>query len=169
MGPEEQGEIVGRFLEGLLDALEIRGKVSTVSVDEETVEVRIDEGSDLGLLIGAGGDSLQAIQELGRTVVQRQGLSPQGRVRVDVAGYRQRRREALERFCRQVADEVRASGVQKALEPMNAADRKVVHDAINELEGVGTVSEGEEPRRRVVIVAVADAKADAETVAGAGS
>ena len=72
-------------------------------------------------------------------------------MRVDVAGYRQRRREALERFARTVAEEVRASGVQKALEPMSPPDRKIVHDTVNEMDGVSTLSEGDEPRRRVVI------------------
>ena len=75
-----------------------------------------------------------------------------GRVRLDVSGYRQRRREALARFAAQVADDVKSSGVQKALEPMNAADRKVVHDTVNEIDGVRTVSEGEDQRRRVVIL-----------------
>ena len=74
------------------------------------------------------------------------------RFRIDVGGYRERRREALARFAVSVADEVRSTGVQKALEPMNAADRKVVHDTINELDGVATTSEGEEPHRRVVIL-----------------
>jgi spoIIIJ-associated protein len=73
-------------------------------------------------------------------------------VRIDVAGYRERRREALGRFAQQVASEVLASGVPKALEPMHPADRKVVHDVVNELDGVSTTSEGEEPRRRVVIM-----------------
>ena len=69
-----------------------------------------------------------------------------------MAGYRQRRREALERFTQGVAEEVRASGVQKALEPMGSADRKIVHDTVNDLDGVSTISEGDEPRRRVVII-----------------
>ncbi len=71
---------------------------------------------------------------------------------MDVAGYRARRREALERFVAQVAEQVRESGVAKALEPMAPPDRKVVHDTVNGIEGVGTISEGEEPRRRVVVV-----------------
>ena len=112
------------------------------------------EGDDLGLLIGPKGQTLAAIQELSRTVVQRQASGTHhGRVRLDVSGYRQRRREALERFARPVADEVQASRAsQKALEPMNAADRKVVHDTVNEIDGVSTVSEGEDQRRRVVIL-----------------
>ena len=71
---------------------------------------------------------------------------------VDVAGYRQKRKEALERFVHQIADEVRSSGNRRALEPMSAADRKIVHDTINDLTGVQTTSEGEEPRRYVVIL-----------------
>jgi spoIIIJ-associated protein len=86
-------------------------------------------------------------------VVQRQASGTHhGRVRLDVSGYRQRRREALERFATQVAEDVRSSGVQRALEPMNAADRKVVHDTVNEIDGVATASEGEDQRRRVVIL-----------------
>ena len=72
-------------------------------------------------------------------------------MRVDVGGYRERRREALAAFARQVAEEVRDTQVERALEPMNPPDRKVVHDTVAEIEGVATSSEGEEPRRRVVI------------------
>lgn len=144
--------IVSEFLTGLVDAFGLEGSVETDSIDEDTSEVRV-EGSDLGLLVGPKGNTLTAIQELSRTVVHRRvpGTAA-GRVRLDVAGYRQRRREALERFTQSVADEVKASGVQKALEPMNPADRKVVHDTVNEIDGVSTISEGEEPRRRVVII-----------------
>jgi spoIIIJ-associated protein len=144
--------IVSEFLTGLVDAFGLEASVETDSIDEDTTEVRV-EGSDLGLLVGPKGNTLTAIQELSRTVVHRRvpGTAA-GRVRLDVAGYRQRRREALERFTQSVADEVKASGVQKALEPMNPADRKVVHDTVNEIDGVSTISEGEEPRRRVVII-----------------
>ena len=144
--------IVSGFLIGLVDAFGVEATVETDSIDEDTSEVRI-EGNDLGLLVGPKGNTLTAIQELSRTVVHRRvpGTAA-GRVRLDVAGYRKRRREALERFTQSVADEVKSSGVQKALEPMNAADRKVVHDTVNEIDGVSTISEGEDPRRRVVIV-----------------
>jgi spoIIIJ-associated protein len=144
--------IVSEFLTGLVDAFGVEGTVETTAIDEETSEVRI-EGSDLGLLVGPKGNTLTAIQELSRTVVHRRvpGTAA-GRVRLDVAGYRQRRREALERFTQDVAAQVKSSGVQKALEPMNPADRKVVHDTVNDIDGVNTLSEGEEPRRRVVIV-----------------
>jgi spoIIIJ-associated protein len=79
-----------------------------------------------------------------------------GWLRVDVGGYRQRRKEALERFTVQLAGEVIATGEPRALEAMSAADRKIVHDAAQEVAGVVTLSEGEEPHRRVVITRAAD-------------
>lgn len=143
--------IVTEFVTGLVEAFGVDGRVESEALDDENVEVRVT-GNDLGLLVGPKGATLAAVQELSRTVVHRQvpGTAA-GRVRVDVAGYRQRRREALERFVQQVAEQVRESGVQKALEPMSPPDRKVVHDTVNEIDGVSTLSEGEEPRRRVVI------------------
>ncbi len=148
----EHTRIVTEFLDGLVDAFDLEGRVEAVTIDEDTSEVRV-EGRDLGILVGPKGNTLAAIQELSRTVIHRKvSGTAAGRVRLDVAGYRQRRREALERFTQGVAEEVRSSGVQKALEPMGSADRKIVHDTVNEMDGVSTVSEGDEPRRRVVII-----------------
>jgi spoIIIJ-associated protein len=163
---EEQGRIVHEFVDGLVDAFDLEATVEAATIDEETVEVQVN-GPDLGLLIGPKGATLQAVHELARTVVQRSAPGTHhGRVRIDVAGYRQRRREALERFTRQVAEDVLRTGKAKALEPMNPADRKVVHDTVNELEGVRTTSEGEEPRRRVVIAPAASAEPPAESHEG---
>jgi spoIIIJ-associated protein len=149
---DEQGEITKRFLTGLVEAFGLAGSVHAEKLDEETVEVRVI-GDDLGLMIGPKGATLQAIQDLARTTVQHEADGDhEGRVRIDIGGYRQRRREALERFTRQVAEDVRTSGVQRALEPMNPADRKVVHDTANDIPGVKTTSEGQEPHRRVVIL-----------------
>ena len=78
------------------------------------------------------------------------------RILVDVAGYRAKRAEALGRFTTKVVEEVVASGREKALEAMSPADRKVVHDTVNELGGAVTRSEGVEPRRFVVISPVSD-------------
>ena len=148
---QEQATAAEEFLSGLVAAFGLNGTVTSEEVDE-AVEVRID-GDDLGLLIGPKGRTLWAIQELTKTVVQRQqggGLST--RIRVDVAGYREKRRAALERFTQDAAAAVLESGQARALEPMGAADRKVVHDTVNDIEGVATRSEGEDPRRKVVIV-----------------
>lgn len=149
---EEQAEIVEDFLDGLVDAFDLDGEVRSERIDEDTLEVQVN-GDDLGLLIGPKGQTLTAVQELARTIVQRKAQgSSQGRLRIDVAGYRQKRREALERFTRDIAEDVKRSGKPKALEPMGSADRKVVHDTANEIDGVSTTSEGDEPRRRVVIL-----------------
>ena len=148
---EEQAAITRTFLTGLVEAFDLDFELREERVDDDTIELAV-EGDDLGLLIGPKGQTLQAVQELARTVVQRKATGTHfGRIRLDIGGYRQRRREALERFATQVAEDVRTSGVAKALEPMHPADRKVVHDTVNDLEGVTTSSEGEEPRRRVVI------------------
>ena len=147
-----QTEHAVEFLTGLVEAFGLEAAVSSATVDENYDEVRIT-GKDLGILIGPRAGALDSVQELARVVAQRRsGGRGESRLRVDIAGYRQRRREALERFALKLAEEVRESGEVKALEPMNSADRKVVHDVVGTLEGVSTSSEGEDPRRRVVIV-----------------
>jgi len=152
---EEQAAIMRSFLEGLVDAFDLDASFAEDRVDEDTIELRV-EGDNLGLLIGPKGQTLQSVQELARTVVQRQATGTHhGRVRIDIGGYRQRRKEALAQFATQVATDVLSSGAAKALEPMHPADRKVVHDTVNEIEGVVTTSEGEEPHRRVVIMPAA--------------
>ena len=147
----EQAEVAVSFLEGLVERFGASADVSTREIDEETVEVAVT-GEGLGLMVGPRGTTLAAIQELARTVVQRQTGGRNGRLLVDVAGYREARRDALARFTKQLAAQVIESGERRVLEPMSAADRKIVHDTANEIDGVTTTSEGEEPRRRVVIV-----------------
>lgn len=147
----EQGEVARQFLAGLLTEMGASGEVVVTELDEDTVEVTVT-GDDLGTLIGPKGVTLTALQELTRTVVQRRTGGRNGRLLVDVSGYRQKRRQALEAFTRDLAAKVRESGERKVLEPMHPADRKVVHDTVNDLEGVHTISQGEEPRRYVVIV-----------------
>ena len=115
---EQQADLTEEFLAGLLAAFGVDGRSNGTPVDEDTIEVQV-AGDDLGLLIGPKGQTLLAVQDLARTYVQRKATGiHHGRVRIDVGGYRQRRREALQRFARQVATEVHGSGVQKALEPM---------------------------------------------------
>lgn len=147
-----QADIITEFLEGLLSSLGAEGSVRRTEVDDETIELSV-EGDDLGLLIGPKGQTLTAVHELSRTVLQRRATGRHiGRVRIDIGGYRQRRQEALARFVRQQAEAVLSEGAARALEPMNSADRKVVHDTVNEIDGVATISEGADPDRRVVIV-----------------
>ncbi len=149
---DTQGQDAKAFVEALVGAFGLEATVDVQRVDDYLDEVQVT-GSDLGILIGPKAATLEAVQELTRVAVQRRldGRSDL-RLRVDIGAYRQRRREALERFARKLADEVRETGVQKVLEPMGSADRKVIHDTVGQLEGVRTLSEGEDPRRRVVIV-----------------
>lgn len=147
----EQGEVAAAFVRGVVERFGAPdAAVSTHEIDADTLEVRV-EGDELGLLIGPKGAALQSLQELTRTVVQRQTGARSGRILVDVSGYRAKRKEALERFARRIADDVLASRTRVVLEPMNPSDRKVIHDTINDIDGVATSSEGEEPRRRVVV------------------
>jgi len=147
---EEQGESAREFVAGLIDEIGLSADVSTRIVDEETAEVVV-EGQELGVLVGPGGATLAALQELARTFVQKRTGGQSSRIVVDVAGYRAKRTAALQRFAKQIAQEVTESGEERALEPMTAADRKVVHDTINDIDGLATRSEGEEPRRYIVI------------------
>jgi spoIIIJ-associated protein len=147
----EQADDAKAFLEGLVERFGAEAEVKIVEIDEDTVELQVT-GDDLGLLIGPKGQTLAAVQDLTRTAVQQHGGGSHGRLMVDVAGYRQKRRVALEAFTRQQVERVQSSGTRLVLEPMSPADRKVVHDTVNTVDGMRTASEGEEPYRRVVIL-----------------
>ena len=150
---EQQGEAAQQFLSGLVREFGLDAAVSFSEVDEETVRVAA-VGDDLGLLVGPRGATLSAVQDLTRTFVQRQSENRTDRILVDVGGYREKRNAALRRFAEGIADDVKSSGDERALEPMSPADRKVIHDAVNEIEGVETRSDGMEPTRYVVIAPV---------------
>jgi spoIIIJ-associated protein len=122
----------------------------SVNRDGDEIEVRVD-GTELGLLVGPGGATLLAIQDLTRVASQRRLGDQDTHLRVDISGYRERRKAALSRFAMKVAEEVLSTGESRRLEPMNSADRKVVHDTLMEVSGVSTRSEGEDPKRRVVV------------------
>jgi len=147
---DEQADQAVDFTRGLVEAFGAKADVGSRLEEEDTVLVEVT-GENLGLLVGPRGATLGAIEELVRTVVQRQTGGHGVRVHVDVGGYRAKRREALAEFARQLAERVRDEDEEQSLEPMGASDRKVVHDVVAEMDGVSTVSEGEEPRRRVVI------------------
>lgn len=147
--PEKVGEAASAFLSGLVEAFGSEGSVA-VTRDGEEIEVTVT-GSDLGLMVGPSGATLLAIQDLTRVASQRRLGDQDTRLRIDIAGYRERRREALGRFALKVADEVKSTGSARILEPMTSADRKIVHDTLVDVDGVTTRSEGEDPKRRVVV------------------
>ena len=146
----QQGEAAKDFMAGLIREFGLQAEIDVRELDEETVEVAAS-GDNLGLLVGPRGTTLSAVQDLTRTFVQRQSESRTDRILVDVGGYREKRSAALRRFTEGIVAEVKESGSERALEPMSAADRKVVHDAVNDFEGVQTRSEGDDPARYVVI------------------
>ena len=146
---EEQARIAEEFLVGLVGAFGYQGTASS-EIEESDITVSV-EGEGLGLLIGPQGATMQAIEELGRAVLHRHCGTGTARLHVDVSGYRAARRQALADFALKVAQQAVETGREQALDPMNSADRKVVHDALIEVEGISTLSEGEDPRRYVVI------------------
>jgi spoIIIJ-associated protein len=138
-----------KFLLGLAGALGASATANSM-IDGEDIEVHLN-GNDLGLLVGPRGSTLQAVQDLTRVVAQRRQGDHDTRLRIDVGGYRAKRKEALSRFVNQVADEVVSTGTPRALEAMPSSDRKIVHDALTGRSDIATHSEGEDPNRRVVI------------------
>lgn len=146
----EQAQVVEGFLRGLVDAFGFEGDVR-VRVEDDVIFADV-EGPETEALVGEKGAVMQSVLELARTVVQRR-TQESARIRLDIAGYAERRREALRIYAGRLADRILEDGGEIMLEPMNAADRKTVHDRIAEIDGVRTYSEGEEPRRSVVIAA----------------
>lgn len=160
MSVEVQADLAREFVDGVVEGFGFDADTSTEIVDDT---IRVDvAGENLGLLIGPRGATVEALQELTRTVVQRHSDEQAGRLVVDVAGYRSRRAAALRQFTQRVAAEVSETGVPQSLEPMSPPDRKVVHDTVNEIDGVRTSSEGEGPQRYVVIHPDADVPAEPE-------
>ena len=148
------GDEARKFIDELVAAFAFTGTTELIE-DGDDLEVRV-HGENLGLLVGPRGTTLQAVQDLARVASQRRLGDHDTRLRVDIGGYRQRRKEALDRFALQMADEVKQAGVARVLEPMSSADRKIVHDALSEVEGISTRSEGDDPYRRVVITPAND-------------
>ncbi len=147
--PGQVGEEARRFVDELVAAFRLTGTTELIS-DGEDLEIRV-HGQELGLLVGPRGTTLQAVQDLTRVASQRRLGDHDTRLRVDVGGYRERRRAALGTFATQMAEEVKASGVARVLEPMSSADRKVIHDTLATIDDISTRSEGDDPYRRVVI------------------
>ena len=145
---EADTERAGDFLEGLLDALDVDGDITTW-IDEAGGHVDL-EGSDLDVLVGANGETLDALQELTRIAVLRRSKR-RVRLLLDINGFRSRQRGQLISVVKAAAEQVIRSREDHEFQPMTPAERKIVHDAVAALDGVRTESLGEEPYRRVVI------------------
>lgn len=149
---DEQIEIGEKFLAGLVEKLGVKAEIEVTTEDgQQYLDVVATEDPDaMGILIGRRGQTLDALQELTRAAVQRKTAEP-CRLMVDVEDYRKRRRQDLVEKAKDAAEEVKETGQRQTLEPMPAFERKIVHDAVAEVGGVESSSEGEDPKRRVVI------------------
>jgi spoIIIJ-associated protein len=146
--PEDVASTATEFVSGLLKSLDLEAEV-TPSIEADTASIEVT-GEGLGGLIGRRGQTLDALQEITRTAVQRK-LRGRVRVLVDVEGYRARRRASLAEYARSIAERAKERGTEIELEPMSAYERKVVHDAVAEIDGATSFSEGVEPNRKVVV------------------
>jgi spoIIIJ-associated protein len=144
----EQMEVANDFLEGLLEAIAVKGEVKTRH--ENDLIVSEIEGEETETLVGQRGSGIEALHTIAKSVIKRK-TSGGARLRLDVAGYGSRRREALAIYADGLVEQVSAEGGELMLEPMNAADRKVIHDSVSKHENVRSFSEGEAPQRYVVI------------------
>lgn len=150
---EEQADATREFLEGLVEAFGLEGTVSA-RVEEDVIIADV-EGDQTEAMVGVRGSVRSAIHELTRTVLQRYSKET-ARIRLDIAGYAERRRKALSIYAEQLIEQLSEEGGEIMLEPMSPADRKVIHDAASAHAGVTSYSEGEPPRRYVVLSLTTD-------------
>lgn len=145
----QEGDIAGDYLEHFLDIIDFDGDID-MDVEGDRASVAI-VGETLTPLIGPRGSTLDALQELTRlAVLNKTGM--RSRLMLDIGGYRLRRRQELVAIAKNAAERVKSHGDSVAMETMNPFERKVVHDAIADIDGVSSESEGEEPDRRVVVL-----------------
>ncbi len=144
-----EGDAAGDYLERLLDILDFDGDID-LDVEGERAVVSIIGDGDVGKLVGERGEVLDALQELTRLAATAE-TGQRSRLMLDVAGYRARRRTELGELGVSTAEQVLADGEEIKLPVMNPFERKIVHDAVATVDGVESSSEGEEPRRRVVV------------------
>ena len=149
---EQEGEIAADYLEGLLDIADLDGDIDMdVEGDRASVSIISDTGSrDLQKLVGRDGEVLEALQELTRLAVHRE-TGDRSRLMLDIAGFRAKKRAELSELGAKAAAEVKSTGEPVKLKPMTPFERKVVHDAVKSA-GLRSESEGEEPRRYVVVM-----------------
>ena len=137
----------------IVDGIGVSGRID-VNEDDEVITVSC-AGPDLGMLIGRHGQTIDAVQYLANAIMWRRHPQDRKEVVVDAAGYRDRRRVALESLAVRSAERALSDDEPVELEPMTAVERKVVHLRLKEFDGVETTSEGTEPNRFVVVRPVA--------------
>jgi spoIIIJ-associated protein len=147
---EEEGDVAADYLEELLDIADLDGDID-IDVDHgrAAVEIVADDQDSLKHLVGRNGDVLDSLQELTRLAVQTK-TGERSRLMLDIAGYRAGRRAELTKLAEATIESVKASGEKVALKPMNAFERKVVHDVVT-ASGLTSESHGVEPQRFIEV------------------
>jgi spoIIIJ-associated protein len=145
---EREGDIAADYLEVQLDIADLDGDIDIDVEADRASESIIGQGLDG--LVGPGGSTLDALQELTRLAVYRE-TGVRSRLMLDIGGHRARRRAELATIGREAAERVVASGEPERLAPMTPFERNVVHEAVAAVDGVVSESEGEEPERRVIV------------------
>ena len=145
---EEEGDIAADYLEGLLDIADLDGDIE-IGIENDRAHLVV-EGGELFHLVGKEGEVLDALQELTRLAVQT-ATGERSRLMLDLDGFRSEKRASLTKLAEETADQVKSSGKAIKLAPMNAFERKIVHDTIQKI-GLKSESEGEDPDRCVVVM-----------------
>ena len=145
---EKEGEVAADYLEELLDIADLDGDID-MDVERDRALVSV-VGGDLDDLVGRDGVVLEALQELTRLAVYRE-TGQRSRLMLDIGGHRATKRTRLEKVAAETVARVQESGEPVSLDPMTPFERKVVHDAVA-AAGLTSESEGEEPRRYVVVL-----------------
>lgn len=143
-----EGEVAADYLEELLDIADLDGDIDTFT---ESGRAHVSIITDSDVLVGRDGEVLEALQELTRLAVLVE-TGHRSRLMLDIGGHRERRRVILQELAADAIDEVKETGEAVRLAPMNPFERKIVHDAVA-AAGLHSESEGEEPQRRVVVMA----------------
>jgi spoIIIJ-associated protein len=147
--PAAPAERVRELVEGVLDELDLEGEVD-VQEAEELITASVEGDGDYGLLIGKRGQTIDALQLLCYQAAFR-GMRERKRVIVDVAGYRERRRETLTARADRSAEQALSGERRVVMDPMSPQERRVVHEHLRERPGIETYSEGDEPNRCVIV------------------
>lgn len=147
--PAEPAERVREIVEAVLDTLDLDGEVE-IHEDDERIEAVVVGDDDYGLLIGKRGQTIDAVQLVCYQAAFR-GMRDRKRVVLDAAGYRERRREVLTSRADRAAEQALDRNVSVEMDPMSAQERRVVHEHLKERPGIETFSEGDEPRRCVIV------------------
>ena len=143
-------DIVQEFLENLFKVMEVETVVDIKYNDEDkTMDINLT-GPEMGVLIGKRGQTLDALQKIAQSVVNKHS-EEFIRVKLDTENYRARRKDTLENLAKNIAYKVKRTKKSVVLEPMNPYERRIIHSALQNDKYVNTRSEGEEPFRRVVI------------------